>query len=191
MYKWISFLLALLLTFLLVGSPLAYKRWHDKDYRNFHVVEEGVLYRSGQLPLRRLQQLVAANHIRTVVCLREGNDPLDQQEEVWVKAKGLHFVRIPPRQWFPDETGKIPADASVQTFRQVMSDPGNHPVLVHCFAGIHRTGIMCAIFRMEFQGWSKADAMTEMRTVGYSILDDHEDVQGYLQHYRPLPRSHP
>jgi protein tyrosine/serine phosphatase len=169
---------------LVIAGPIAYKRWSDKQYRNFHVVEEGVLYRSGQLPLPRLQQLVAIHGIRTIVCLREGNAPPDQQEEAWVKAKALNFVRIPPKQWYPDETGKVPADSSVQTFREVMDDPANYPVLVHCFAGIHRTGTMCAIFRMDYQGWSNEEAMAEMRALGYTILDDHEDVHGYLMSYR-------
>ena len=41
----------------------------------------------------------------------------------------------------------------------VMADPGNYPVLVHCFAGIHRTGAYCAVYRMEFERWDNADAM--------------------------------
>jgi tyrosine-protein phosphatase SIW14 len=174
-----------LIATLVVAAPIGYKRWHDKEYRNFRVVEEGVLYRSGQLPLPRLQQFVQTHGIRTVVCLRKGNDPIDQQEETWVTARGLKFVRIQPPTWYPDETGKVPAEAALQTFRDVMDDPANYPVLVHCFAGIHRTGAMCAVFRMDYQGWSNEQAMAEMRTMGYSILDDHEDVQGFMIQYRP------
>src|SRR5436190_24146123 len=114
-----------LITVLVVASPVAYKRWHDKNTRNFHVVEEGVLYRSGQLPLARLQQMVGNVGIRTVICLRDGSDPADKLEENWVKAKGLNFVRIPPRQWYPDASGVVPADESVRTFCQVMDDPAN------------------------------------------------------------------
>ena len=39
-------------------------------------------------------------------------------------------------------------------FLAVMDNRANYPVLVHCFAGIHRTGTMCAVFRMEYHGWS-------------------------------------
>ena len=185
----LSFVFAGLIALLMIAGPIGYKRWHDKENRNFHVVEEGVLYRSGQLPLLRLQQFVAKHGIRTIVCLREGNALPDQQEEAWAKAKALRFVRIPPRQWYADETGNVPADASVKAFREVMDDPANYPVLVHCFAGIHRTGTMCAIFRMDYQGWTNAEAMAEMRTMGYTILDDHEDVLGYLTKYRPPTAS--
>src|SRR5213082_1956641 len=97
-----NFVFASLITLLMIAGPLAYKRWHDREFRNFHVVEEGVLYRSGQLPLSRLQQLVKEHGIRTVVCLREGSKPDDLAEETWIKAKALNFVRIQPPRWFPD-----------------------------------------------------------------------------------------
>jgi hypothetical protein len=43
--------------------------------------------------------------------------------------------------------------------------------------------MMCAVFRMDYQGWANEEAMAEMRTVGYTMLDDHEDVLGYLIRY--------
>jgi protein tyrosine/serine phosphatase len=168
---------------LMISGPFFYKHWHDHEYRNLHVVEPGVLYRSGQLPLARLQHLVMNQRIRTVVCLREGDKLDDQAEEAWIKARGLNFVRIPPRQWWPDSSGQAPADESVAEFRKVMDDPAHYPVLVHCYAGIHRTGTMCAVFRMDYQGWTNEQAMAEMRTYGYTMLDDHEDVLGYLSRY--------
>lgn len=180
----LSLVFGSLIALLMIAGPIGYKRWHDREYRNFHVVQDGVLYRSGQLPLPRLQQMVTNLGIRTVICLREGNDPADQREEEWIKAKMLKFVRIPYRQWSPDETGKVPADESVKAFRKVMDDPANYPVLVHCFAGIHRTGTMCAIYRMDYQDWTNDEAMAEMRVMGYTVLDDHEDILGYLTKYR-------
>src|SRR4051794_1977163 len=38
-----------LIALVLVGGPLGYKWVYDQSFRNFRVVEEGVLYRSGQL----------------------------------------------------------------------------------------------------------------------------------------------
>ncbi len=68
-----------------------------------------------------------------------------------------------------------------------MDDPANYPVLIHCYAGIHRTGTMCAIFRMDYQGWTNDEAMNEMRTFGDTMLDDHEDILGYLIALYHLP----
>lgn len=174
---------------LMVAAPFYYKQWHDHEYRGLHVVEEGVLYRSGQLPIHRVQQFVLTHGIRTVVCLRDGDKEDDQAEEGWIKARGFNFVRIPPRKFWPDANGNIPADESVAEFRKVMDDPANYPVLVHCYAGIHRTGTMCAVFRMDYQGWTNEEAMAEMRTFGYTMLDDHEDVLGYLTRYRSPQRD--
>ena len=39
----------------------------------------------------------------------------------------------------------------------------NSPLLIHCFAGIHRTGPYCAVYRMEYEGWSPAEAIEEIR----------------------------
>jgi tyrosine-protein phosphatase SIW14 len=181
----LSLILGTVIASLVIVAPFSYKHWHDHDYRNLHVVEDGVLYRSGQLPLARLQKVVANYGIRTVISLRDDDKPTDQDEAWWVKAKGLKFVRIPPRLWWPDANGKIPADESVKTFREIMDDPANYPVLVHCFAGIHRTGTMCAIYRIDYQGWTNEQAMNEMRVLGYSLLDEHEDVRDYLKNYRP------
>src|SRR6266498_2497931 len=134
----VSVVFGSLIAFFMIAAPISYKRWHDRDYRNFHVVQDGVLYRSGQLPLPRLQHLVSQHGFRTIISLRDGQKTADEDEEKWVTAKALKFVRIPYRQWYPDASGKPPADESVKTFREVLDDPANYPVLVHCFAGIHR-----------------------------------------------------
>jgi protein tyrosine/serine phosphatase len=180
----ISITLGCLIAALTIIAPIYYMRWRDREYRNFRTVQEGVLYRSGQLPLPRLQQLVSQYGIRCIVSLRDGHSTADEGEESWAKAKTLHFVRIPYRSWYPDASGKVPADESVKTFRDVMDNPANYPVLVHCFAGIHRTGTMCAVFRMDYQGWTNDEAMNEMRASGYTILEEHEDVFTYLIRYR-------
>jgi tyrosine-protein phosphatase SIW14 len=170
----------------MIAAPFGYKFWYEREFRNFHVVEDGVLYRSGQLTLPRLQQIVAEHQIKTVISLRDGDKANDEQEEQWVKStRKMRFYRIPHRDWNPDANGNIPADIGLKEFRAVMDDPANYPVLVHCFAGIHRTGTMCGIFRMDYQGWTNEEAMAEMRAMGYTILDRHADVHHYFAHYRP------
>ena len=49
-------------------------------------------------------------------------------------------------------------------------------MLIHCFAGIHRTGVYCAVYRMDHDGWSNREAIAEMRALGYATLDDDLDV---------------
>jgi uncharacterized protein (TIGR01244 family) len=178
-----------LLATLLVGAPVWYKLRRDRLYRNFHVVEDGVLYRSGQLDLDGLKQLAARHGIRSIICLREGDAAEDRAEAEWARAAGLNFVRIPPRPWYSPD-GSVPAEKGLETLRAVLGDPANHPVLIHCFAGIHRTGAHVAIYRMD-RGWPNAGAMNEMRSLGYTTLDGDEDVYGYLARYRPGRAARP
>jgi tyrosine-protein phosphatase SIW14 len=180
--------LVTLLFVLLAGTPLVYSAHQSTHLRNFRVVEDGVLYRSGQLTPAGFEQVLREYGIRTVVTLRTSRTaapPPDTWEEGACAARGVRHVRIVPRVWGADEKGEIPAEQGVQTFLSVMDRPDNHPVLVHCFAGIHRTGTMCAIFRMDYQGWSPERAMEEMRVCGYAAEDMHHHVTSYLRGYTP------
>jgi tyrosine-protein phosphatase SIW14 len=173
---------------LLIAGPVLVAFHQQAQMRNFRVVREGVLYRSGQMTLEGLKRIVNDYRIKTVVTLRDayvpGQLPPDLAEEQFCNAEEINHVRIPPRSWdAPD--GAAPADEGVHTFLEVMKDPANYPVLVHCFAGVHRTGAFVAIYRMEFERWTNARAMAEMKACGYTTLDDEWDILGYLEQYRP------
>src|SRR5205085_811409 len=129
---------ALLIALLIVAAPLWYKQQHDRRVRSFHVVEEGVLYRSGQMDLAGLKRIVHDYGIKTIVSLRDGETGLDQDEAEWALKTGINHVRIPPRPWWAPD-GAIPGAIGLAEFRRVLAEPANQPVLVHCFAGIHRT----------------------------------------------------
>jgi hypothetical protein len=85
----------------------------------------------------------------------------------------------------------VPVEEGVRKFRAVLNDERNYPVLVHCFAGIHRTGAYCAIYRMEYEHWDNVQALAEMKACGYTNLDEELDILGYLEQYRPswMPRA--
>lgn len=179
----------LTITLLLVGGPLWYRSYHSRTHRNFRIVENGVLYRCGQLNVAGLQRLIHDYGIKTIVSLRDGDKPTDMDEEEYItKHTDLNFVRIPPRKWWSDE-GPVPAEEGLAEFRAVLDNPANHPVLVHCLAGIHRTGAFCAVARMDYWGWSNTDAIQEMKNMGYAIFDQHPDIKKFLEEYRPKPRS--
>src|SRR5262249_37515108 len=100
------------------------------------------------------------------------------------KKNEINYYRIPPRPWWASD-GSVPAEEGVHRFCDIMDRPENYPVLVHCFAGSHRTGAYCAVYRMEYQGWSNARAIAEMKACGYKEIDDELDLLSYLEHYRP------
>jgi tyrosine-protein phosphatase SIW14 len=173
---------------LVVAVPLLYSSHRQSTIRNFHVVGDGVLYRSGQLSPAALDRVIHDHGIKLVVTLRSARtkdlpNP-DAWEEKLCAERGIRHVRLVPKVWGENEKGEIPADENVQTFLELMDDPANHPVLVHCFAGIHRTGTMCAIFRMEYQGWSVDRAIEEMQLRGFAPEDMHQHIEAYLRNYR-------
>ncbi len=193
MIRAIRFLLGMLVLAVIIGLPVGYASYRNTNLRNFSVVKPGVLYRSGQLSVGGLERIVHDHGIRTVITLRdavvEGNRPPDWREEEYCIDQDIQYVRIRPRKWSSPAGGPAPAEAGVKRFLAVMDDAAHFPVLIHCMAGIHRTGAYVAIYRMEFDHWDNAAALDELRAGGYRNLDDELDVLGYLEDYRPRWKS--
>ncbi len=181
-------LLGTLIALAVLGCPLCYSYYRQAHMRNFRAVRSGVLYRSGQMSLMGLKTAEHDYGIKTVITLRDSSvpdgAPPDLREEDYCNAAGINYCRISPRTWWAPD-GSVPAEEGVQRFRAIMDDPANYPVLIHCFAGIHRTGAFCAVYRMEYDHWSNEQAIAEMRACGYKDLDDEWDLLGYLEQYRP------
>src|SRR5262245_43024653 len=99
----LRYLFSGLILALLVGGPLAYSSYRDTQLRRFQVVEEGVLYRSGQLSLAGLKRLIHDHGIKTVVNLRDaaqpGQPPPDLEEEQYCRDQELKYHRISPKPW--------------------------------------------------------------------------------------------
>ncbi len=175
---------------LALASPVAVAIHLRAQAPNFHIVRDGVLYRSGQMSVAGLKTTSHDLGIRTVVNFRDGSQPADRAEEAYCLSAGIRFVRIPPMSW-DGKRGTAEIDAGVDRFLAVMNDPKNYPVLVHCMAGIHRTGAYCAIYRMEREGWSNERAIAEMKAHGYINFDEEPDIRDYLSTYRPCVGAPP
>ncbi len=179
----------LIIAGVLVGLPVAFASYQKANHRNIRVVTPGVLYRSGQLSQAGLQRLIHDHGIRTVVSLRdtyvEGVSPPDAAEADFCRSLDIKHVRITPKSWWPEYDGPPPAEQGVTKFLTVMDDPTNFPVLLHCYAGTHRTGAMVSVYRMEYDRWTNSEALAELRGAGYRNLDKETDVLSYLENYKP------
>jgi len=177
-------LIGLLLAVAIPGVPAAYASHRLTCWRHFRVVEEGRLYRSGQLAPDVLDRVIHDRGIRTVVCLRslarDGDPAPENAEELWCAGRGIRYVRLNPVAW-DSPAGRANLDA----FLGAVDGPADGPVLVHCFAGLHRTGAMCAVFRMECQGWDAERAIAEMYDCGFAADAGHGAIEDYLRAYRP------
>lgn len=93
--------------------------------------------------------------IASVLSLRWHPDP-----EPTATGAGPRRLHIPIRTWDLEEE-------QVVQFLRLANDPANQPMLVHCKHGAYRTGTMVAAYRIVVQGWSKEDALDEMKTEQY------------------------
>jgi protein tyrosine phosphatase (PTP) superfamily phosphohydrolase (DUF442 family) len=135
---------------------------------HFAVVEPGVLLRCGQPRVRDLEQIRAEHGLKTIVCARGGTrHPLRgrwfRKEVAYCEQAGIQLEHVP----FSDK-GPPPGDI-FDRFLAILRQPERCPVLVHCEQGFHRTGILCAAYRLRMLGWSVEQALAEMRACGFDF----------------------
>jgi protein tyrosine/serine phosphatase len=145
-----------------VGEPAAANRpaaWAQPvalaGAPNLHRVTVG-LYRSAQPDadgMRNLKQL----GIKTVINLRAFHSDRDE-----LGSTGLRSERLYLKTWHPEEEDAV-------RFLKIATDTNRQPVLVHCQHGADRTGTLCAVYRIAVQGWSREEAIREMRQGGYGF----------------------
>jgi protein tyrosine/serine phosphatase len=70
----------------------------------------------------------------------------------------------------------------VKTFLGVLLDPAKKPVFFHCAQGQDRTGTMCAVYRMEIEGWKNDEAFAEMQHFGFN--DVWFDLEAFVKNYK-------
>ncbi len=175
----------------LIGAPTAYHFHQSFHFRNFRVVQEGKLYRSGQLSPAGLHRIWHEYGIGTIVTLRDDDGLSGVKDAYWeqeyARKQEIVFVRIAPKQWSDKKAGPPPAAENVRQFLEVLYNPEKYPrpILIHCFKGSHRTGIYVALYRMEMDHWSNEAALEELRRSGYDTLDTDEDIHAFLKHYVP------
>jgi protein tyrosine phosphatase (PTP) superfamily phosphohydrolase (DUF442 family) len=115
---------------------------------NLHKVSDD-LYRGAQPSAEGVRQLKNLG-VKTIVNLRLLYSDRDK-----IRGTSFSYHHIPMAAWHPE-------DKEVISFLKIVTDPNCTPVFVHCQRGAHRTGLMCAVYRIAVQGWSKAEAIDEM-----------------------------
>lgn len=107
--------------------------------------------------------------IRTVVSLRAFND-----DAPLVSASSrLRLEQIRFKTWHPE-------DEDVVKFLRIATTPTLQPVLVHCLHGSDRTGTMVAIYRIAYEGWTKAQAIDEMIHGGFGFHPLWQNLLRYI-----------
>lgn len=147
--------------------------------KNFGVVDEGKLYRSGALTSSATAKVVREHKIKTIIDL--GGFDKDPTGEIIAErtASALHVDRHVFRLE-GDGTGN--PNAYVEALRIIM-DPSKQPVLVHCSAGAQRTG-GCVVLYRELTAGVPMDAGLKEATKYRHDPKDNPRLRPFLEQWR-------
>lgn len=186
----------LIVVMLLLGIG-GYQIWKVNINHNFETITEGKVYKSGLIPPDKIASYLSEHKIKTVVDLLDPGvqDALNpaKQEEIDAEAKAVlaynlknkasvRHVNIPSPQ--------VPTKKTLTKFFEVMDDPENYPVLIHCYHGEGRAPLYSALYRIEYEQWSNEEARSKTRFFLDSAIHRSSFAKGrekgdFLLGYRP------
>lgn len=119
---------------------------------NFYALDDKV-YRSAQ-PNRKAFLQLEEYGIKEVLNLRQFHTDDDE-----AAATDIKLSRVKMNAGFVSQAQILEALIIIKN--------SEGPILIHCWHGSDRTGIVAAAYRIVFQNWSKADAIEELSKGGY------------------------
>jgi len=145
--------------------------------KKFGVVEQGRIYRSGQLSAALIKKVLAEHNIRVIVDLttNDPNNPDKLTEEKAVAELNIKVFRFPMSG---NGTGDVNDYASAVA-AIANAEKQNLPVLVHCTAGAYRTGGIIAAYRLLVQKIDPNIVEDEIEKYGCPI-DDRPTLRSFL-----------
>lgn len=108
--------------------------------------------------------------IKTVVNLEAFHDDKEKMEE---SGSSLAYKHIFMKAWHAE-------DEDIVRFLKIVTDKTRTPVFVHCYHGSDRTGTMVAMYRIFVQGWSKEEALRELKEGGYGFHTIWKNLEKYI-----------
>ena len=125
---------------------------------NFHIATP-FLWRSAQ-PSEEALVRMKKHGLKTVINLRR-DEPNDSWEKAVAERIGLGYYYFPMEAHDEHDLGQI------EQILAVIQDPANQPALIHCAGGKDRTGLIAAIYKIQYSGQDVEDVYKEMLMFGY------------------------
>ncbi|KWF03340.1 dual specificity protein phosphatase family protein [Burkholderia pseudomultivorans] len=127
------------------------------------------LYRSAQLSRADVPQLEKLG-IRKVISFRAFHS-----DDSVLAGTQITMLRIPINTWHIRDQDMVAALKALRTADQ------DGPVLIHCQHGADRTGLVSALYRVVYQGWTREQALDELQHGGYGFHPVWRNITSYLQ----------
>ena len=134
---------------------------------NLHRVSDD-LYGGGQPTAEGFRQLKAMG-VKTVINLRFFHNDREK-----IVVTDLAYEEIPMNVWHAE-------DEDVVRFLRLLTDRKRAPFYFYCNLGADRTGLMCAVYRIVVQGWTKDEAISEMTQGGFGFHAVFPNLVHYLR----------
>lgn len=142
-----------------------------KGLDNFHKVSEN-LFRSAQ-PTREGMKKAEELGIGTVISLRSKQKDIELAENT-----DLKLIHVSMRAWNPRYEDAVKV---MQFLNPDNLSTNEKPILIHCYHGADRTGMMIALYRMVYQNWEREEALSEMLNGGYGYHSMWKDIVTFIK----------
>lgn len=154
---------------------------------NLDIITEGKVYKTAAIPPDEIEEFCRKYNIKTVIDLRRAgtNDSiLNPERDEQILAEKLAVEKIDGVEYINIPTPQVPSDETIEKFLEVMDNPDNYPVVIHCTHGTGRAKLFSAIYRIEYENFTNEEARKQTRGLVKFSSFDHGTPKGeYLKAY--------
>lgn len=155
--------------------------------RRFGVVVPGSIYRAAQLEANIVDGVIVDHGVRHVINLGVYKPGKPRHDATLAAIDHVDATHI-ELGLGGDGTGDPDAYIEALTDMRRAAQSGE-PVLVHCSAGVNRTGGAVALYRVFFEDWDTARAVAEMKSYDFDP-EENRTLLPYLdEHYRHVAQG--
>ncbi len=151
--------------------------YRHKLYYHFREVDTGKLYCSGVLSPKALKSVFNKYGIKTVINLVSDKELMQdvryKAEREFCENNGIKLINISLKRDQP------PSNEQIEQFLGIACNRENHPLLVHCEAGIMRTNMIVALYMKRCMGIKGSDIVKKLQFFGHKI-ERHKRVTGFI-----------
>lgn len=143
--------------------------------KRFSAVDPGRVYRCGEVTPDQLSRIAAEYDLRGVLSLLNPGVPESAAERERALKLGLRWNNVP----LTGDGASTSADRD--RIRAILRDETNLPLLIHCAAGVNRTGLAVGMYRIHAQHWTIEQVEQELLSTDFENEPQHQNLRDALR----------